>query len=451
MSYSRIRGNSQIMDFSVDLGRLKKPFLTTSTGNPTDWNITDGAMDALITGIKLLPVNDSDVASKWYVDQQDLLGVEWKVSAQFATSTGITGAVYTSTGGTAGSGAFTNVNFTQYFDKDSHTVLVGDRVLVMHQIDQKQNGLYVVTSTGVTGGLKRAEDQDGQPSSEVSIGNAVYVENGDTYGGTHWVTTKPLGYDGSGVLTLNTDDIVWTQFSGVGTYTAGDGINILGGTISVDVTDIVGTGLIDDGFNNLAVDFAGTGGNYGTASTVARSDHSHTFTYALNDLTDVDVTGAVAGSILIRSSDGNWYDQVMSGDVIISSTGVTTIQDNAVQASDIDWGSGADQVDASSVPLQIGGGETYSGSATNVQDALEELQGLIGGVSVFNEKPTVVHNSTTCTLLHAPTAGTTRVYVNGLRMEDPLDYSVLGTTVTFTFQLKTTPHQSDVVVCDYQF
>ena len=76
---TRIRGNTQIMDFSIDLDRMKKPFLTTSTGVATNWDITNGAQDALITGIKLLPVNDSDVSSKWYVDQQNLLqpGLQW--------------------------------------------------------------------------------------------------------------------------------------------------------------------------------------------------------------------------------------------------------------------------------------------------------------------------------------------------------------------------------------
>lgn len=446
---TRIRGNTQIMDFSIDLDRMKKPFLTTSTGVATNWDITNGAQDALITGIKLLPVNDSDVSSKWYVDQQNLLGIEWKISTQFATSTGITGATYVPTGGTVGTGSFTGVDFTQYFDTDSHTVLVGDRVLVMHQADQKQNGIYTVTSTGVAGGLVRAADQDGQPSAEVSIGNATYLENGVTYGGTHWVTTKPIGYDGDGVLTLNVDNIIWTQFSGVGTYTAGDGINIVSSVISVDVNDIAGAGLYNDGLNNLAVSYSGTG----SASSAAHSDHTHSYTYALNDLTDVDVTGAVAGDILILSSDGNWYDRSVSGDVLISSTGVVTIQDAAVQASDIDWGAtGSDKVNAAWIPLNTSTG-TYGGSATNVQDALEELEGLIGGISVFNEKPAVVHNATTCTLLHTPNSGTLCIYLNGLRLEEGTgkDFTFVGTTVTFTFQLKTNPHQSDVVICDYQY
>jgi hypothetical protein len=54
------------------------------------------------------------------------------------------------------------------------------------------------------------------------------------------------------------------------TYSAGDGLDLGGTTFSVDVTDLLGTGLTESG-NNLAVDFAGSG----SASTAARSDHTH--------------------------------------------------------------------------------------------------------------------------------------------------------------------------------
>jgi hypothetical protein len=40
------------------------------------------------------------------------------------------------------------------------------------------------------------------------------------------------------------------------TYSPGDGIDIVGTTISVDASDLVGTGIVDDGANNFAVDQA---------------------------------------------------------------------------------------------------------------------------------------------------------------------------------------------------
>lgn len=51
--------------------------------------------------------------------------------------------------------------------------------------------------------------------------------------------------------------------------------------------------------------------------------------------------------------------------------------DDTITELDVDWGSGTDQIDATSIPLDTGG--TYGGIATNVQDALEEIESSISG------------------------------------------------------------------------
>ncbi len=72
------------------------------------------------------------------------------------------------------------------------------------------------------------------------------------------------------------------------TYTAGDGLDLTGTTFSVDVTDIVGTGLSEDASNNLVVNFAGSG----AATTAARSDHNHDATYInVGEAAGGDLTG----------------------------------------------------------------------------------------------------------------------------------------------------------------
>jgi hypothetical protein len=81
--------------------------------------------------------------------------------------------------------------------------------------------------------LTRAVDQDGSPANEVSSGNFTFVETGNTLGGTGWVVI------GDGILTLNTDDIDWVQFSDATALTAGDGLTQTGNTLDVGA----GTGL----------------------------------------------------------------------------------------------------------------------------------------------------------------------------------------------------------------
>jgi hypothetical protein len=509
MSTTKIRGNSQIMDLTIDLGRLEESFINSSTG---DWDITNGAQDALITGIKLQPVNDSDVSSKWYVDQKALYATEWKASVQFATSTGGVGT-YSPTGGVGGTGAFTSVDLTAAgpFDFGGHTVLVGDRILVKNQADAKQNGIYTVTSTGATGGLERALDQDGAPSAEVSIGNATYIENvtsGAT--GTHWVVVKPAGYDGTGVLTLNVDNIDWTQFSGIGTYTAGDGIDITGTTISVDVTDIIDTsyGLTESG-NDIRVNLDAAGAlSFDTGAIQVNVDDSSIEINGSNQLqvkadgikdTMIDwgtSTGQVSGGDIPLVDAGGYFsfDDVESalqqlgssvvasyafgtfvptagasivadvgadtatltasdGAIAITGTALTdtldfTITSTGIKDYMIDWGTSTGQVSAGDIPVL----DTANYFAVDdVESALAELAAAtpgIGYTEVWAEAPAIVNNTYTVTMAYTPVSNTIlRVYLNGVRQKYTDDYTRAGTTITFVDKLKT----NDVVLLDYRY
>ncbi len=64
MPSTLIRGESQIMQETIDLSRLFATFLSATTG---DWDVTNGNNDFTITGLKD-PANAQDVATKAYVD-----------------------------------------------------------------------------------------------------------------------------------------------------------------------------------------------------------------------------------------------------------------------------------------------------------------------------------------------------------------------------------------------
>ena len=88
-------------------------------------------------------------------------------------------------------------------------------------------GIYVYNSTGGSWTLTRAEDAD--VFGEL-IGAAVYVMEGTQYGSTSWV-------QGNHYLTDFTGQS-WTQFSGQGSVTAGDGITVDGLEVSIDRTTV---------------------------------------------------------------------------------------------------------------------------------------------------------------------------------------------------------------------
>ena len=109
---------------------------------------------------------------------------------------------------------------------DTVTLTNGMRVLVKNQSNAAENGIYVYNSASAI--LERASDYN--TAGEIDAGDFVFVVSGSVYADTGWVQTET-------VTTLGTDPINWTQFSGAGTYLAGNGLELLGSVFSID-TDI---------------------------------------------------------------------------------------------------------------------------------------------------------------------------------------------------------------------
>ena len=124
-------------------------------------------------------------------------------------------------------GAATTANIADLGDPpaqiDGVTLTDGMRVLVKNQSNQAQNGIYVYVAS--TTELIRASDFNS--AAEIQGGDFVFVTGGNTYDNTGWVQTAT-------VTTLGTDPIVWDQFSGAGTYLAGNGLTLNGNTFSIN-------------------------------------------------------------------------------------------------------------------------------------------------------------------------------------------------------------------------
>jgi hypothetical protein len=120
---------------------------------------------------------------------------------------------------------------------DNVLLTVNDRVLVKNQSSGLQNGIYTVTASGAAGSawtLTRATDADNSIAGEMANGDFVFVSSGSVGSGTGW-TLNSASTSGTQARTIKigTDIVTYTQFSGQGTYTAGNGITISGNTFSV--------------------------------------------------------------------------------------------------------------------------------------------------------------------------------------------------------------------------
>jgi len=144
-------------------------------------------------------------------------------AATTGTLASITGGTVTYNNGTAGVGATLTLSVALTV-LDGYTLLNGDRVLVKDEATQANNGIY----TWATGGtvLTRATDFD--TAAEMASGDFTFVTNGTLYANTGWVQTDP-------VTTVGTSPVVWVQFSGAGTYTAGTGLTLAGSQFSLTV------------------------------------------------------------------------------------------------------------------------------------------------------------------------------------------------------------------------
>ena len=197
------------------------------------------------------PSDANDIASKSYVDST-INGLDVKQSVRVATTAAITIATDLNVGDTI----------------DGVTLADGDRVLVKDQATGSENGVYVAGATPA-----RAADFDAD--AEVTAGAFFFVEEGTTNADSGFVLST------NDDITVDTTALTFTQFSGGGQITAGDGMTKSGNTLNV-----VGGDGITANANDIAVDIAAN-------SALAIVGGQLDVTIDLSDSTN-DVTGTLA-------------------------------------------------------------------------------------------------------------------------------------------------------------
>jgi hypothetical protein len=186
------------------------------------WNmLTDATSDA--TASKLVkrdgsgnakvatPTDSAHIATKGYVDSARQ-GLDVKQSVRVAS----TANVAISTGLEAGDTI------------DGVTLVAGDRVLLKNQTTTSENGIYVAVASGAA---SRSSDANGTADTgELKSGTFAFVEEGTVNFDSGFVVST------DGTITVGTTGITWTQFSGAGSFEAGDGLSKSGTQVNVNVT-----------------------------------------------------------------------------------------------------------------------------------------------------------------------------------------------------------------------
>jgi hypothetical protein len=184
------------------------------------------------------PTADLTAATKRYVDEV-AQGLHAAPSARAATTANLD-ATYDN--GVLGVGATLTASSDGFWEgvdgitlTNGYTWSLFQGVLVKDQTNPAHNGRYFISdlgNDGTTGDaapwvLTRCTFCD---TSEEIPGTFVFVEDGVTLKATGWVAIV----NDPETFTVGTDAILFTQFSGAGTFIAGTGIDITGNTISVE-------------------------------------------------------------------------------------------------------------------------------------------------------------------------------------------------------------------------
>ena len=376
--------NKTISGASNTLTNIANASLTNSSVTVGTTPIALGASSLTLGGLTSVavtqdPVSALQLATKQYVDAvAEGLHVHPSCAAATpATLASITGGTVTYNNGTAGVGATLTLS-NALSVLDGYTLLNGDRVLVKNEATQANNGIY----TWATGGtvLTRATDFD--TAIEIASGDFTFVTYGTLYANTGWVQTNP-------VTTVGTDSIVWSQFTGAGTYTAGTGLTLTGTQFSI---------------TNTAV----TAGAYGSATQVGTFTVNAQGQLTLASNTTVtpavgSITGLGTGvaTFLATPSSANLAaavtDETGSGALVFATS--PTLVTPALGTP-----SAAVLTNATGLPISTG----VSGLGTGVATALGVNVGSAGAFVTFNGALGTPSSGTVTNL-----TGTASINING--------------------------------------
>jgi hypothetical protein len=173
-----------------------------------------------------IPTEPKDAVTKEYVDEI-AQGLSVKPAVQAATTENLDG-VYDN--GVDGVGSTLTLPASATFEIDGwDTWDELDGVLVKNQTDKFENGRYFVSQIGdattewILDRCPACDTPEEIPSAY------VFVQHGDTYANTGWVAAV----EDLATFEVGVDDINWVQFSGTGTFTAGDGLILDGPEFNV--------------------------------------------------------------------------------------------------------------------------------------------------------------------------------------------------------------------------
>jgi hypothetical protein len=332
-----------------------------------EWTFSAGKLK---TSMAATPA-DSDVVTKGYLDSF-AQGVNWKESVRAAHAS----SVFDPTSVIAGA-SYGGV-----------TVAAGDRILYMGITPTSNAGVYVVGVSGST----RAPDFDAPNELK---GAAVFCREGTNADAGFICTTD-------GAITVGSTALSFTQFSGLGQVTAGNGLTKTGNTLDVSVSASGGIEIVSDALK-LKLNASNPG--------LAADSNGLTVARKANGGISADANGLFIGTANGVQVDGGGFVSVK-----LNASNPALVADGAGLAVQVD---GSDAIEATSTGLKL---KAASVSTAKIADAAITLAKLAPEVTAAIGKADhgmtflASANQTTFDLAHGDvdsSFGGHMVYLNG--------------------------------------
>ena len=274
--------------------------VTTNSGTQTLTNKTIGSGTSLSANLNAnsnkitnlaAPVDAGDAANKGYVDTA-VAGLNWKEAVNLLATSNI---------------SLTGPSSTS-IDGHDLTAANGYRLLLKGQSTSSENGIYDVAVSAGSYTLTRASDSD---TYQELIGAAVFVMEGNTYAATAWVQSNHY------LSSFSAQS--WTQFSGSGTYVAGNGITLTGNSFSINTgvtVDLSSTQTL----TNKTLTSPSVSGLYVSDSSIvfegSSADSNETTLTVTNPTSDRTITFPDAsGTVALTSDITSAIDAVTTSDI----------------------------------------------------------------------------------------------------------------------------------------
>ena len=491
MAITQLRGSNQVLNGTVTRAKLAADFVDGAT-----WNLSS-TNTAVLTGLAN-PTGANDAANKGYID--GLVDSTMKSPDGYATNAaGDYPTDYKGTGAVNEGDMFYITSIANGSTVGGVTVNVGDALVALTDAPGNTDANWIVMEANrdqATETVKGVAELATQTETDAGVNDenivtplklSTYVSNlniNKTAGAGLIETAGTFDVVAADTsLTVNADDMQVRigSTNGNSLEVTATGVELLA-TVTGERTFDVGSGnsfdvVADvnlatlsntpDGTSPLAIATVGYVSSVNTTADNGLTKTGNNIQLGGALTTDTHI-GTTSDNHSITIDAGNGSDQ---GNVVLNSNGdsgistrngstntrygvSSTTSGTSLYAND---GSSPKSinVDLNNITLSAAANEPVltnqpDGSVSLAIATTQYVDDAVSAVTdVYSEMPTVTNGSTDVTLANAPTAGTERVYLNGMRQAPggSNDYTLSGSTVTFGGALST----GDIVIVDYKY